>query len=224
MTPMAVSRQVGVITTTQEVNLFFPRVDDWTKYRVNPLVLVTGDGHTLADDVKEFKSWGIPYDLYCVNRSLIFFEEQVQHWAALDTEESVWFAEHCNPKVEPKQMVNRHTIGDTLGGYDFAWEQVNDWKREESKRFFIGNTAYFAVLTSFYMGYEKVVLAGCPLDNKAHFYEPSGMVGPEWTGMMYCQWMDFKMKNKNADLVKSMGGYSAFILGQATKEWASVIG
>ncbi len=221
ITPLTTSRKSGVIIPTLEVNLRYPKVEDWSIYRTNPLVLITGDGHTLAKDVKEFKSWGIPYDLYCTNRSLIFFDQQVDHWAALDVEESVWFAQYLNPKVEPNKRIHRHTIGDIVGGYDLCWEQVNDWKHEASKRFFIGNTAYFAVLTSLYMGYEKIIVAGCPLDNKPHFYESSDMVGPEWTGMMYCNWMDFKMKHKQAAQVKSMGEYSAFILGTATKDWAT---
>jgi hypothetical protein len=39
--------------------------------------------------------------------------------------------------------------------------------------------------------------------------------------MTFAQWMDFKMFVPEADRVRSMSKYSAFILGTATKEWAS---
>ena len=71
------------------------------------------------------------------------------------------------------------------------------------------------------MGYQKIVLAGMPLNHGKHFYEqdePENVVN--WIGLTYTQWMDFKMKiPEQADHVRSMSGYSAFILGQANKEW-----
>jgi hypothetical protein len=59
-----------------------------------------------------------------------------------------------------------------------------------------------------------------PLDTGPHFYEPEGTQGPLWTGLTFMQWMDFKTKVPEADRVRSMQGYSAFILGTATKGWS----
>ncbi len=69
------------------------------------------------------------------------------------------------------------------------------------------------------MGYEKVVLAGMPLDRSRHWYDPEGTEGPEWMGDVYTIWMSWKMKSPDAYKAKSLSGYSAFILGRATKEW-----
>jgi hypothetical protein len=52
------------------------------------------------------------------------------------------------------------------------------------------------------------------------WYEDEMEDGPNWNGWCYTQWMDFKIKVPEAAGVKSMGDYSAFILGKATKDWA----
>ncbi len=77
------------------------------------------------------------------------------------------------------------------------------------------------MLTAIKMGYEKVIMAGMPLNFDPHWYDPPETEGPQWGGFTYAQWMDFKMKHPQADKVRSMGSYSAFILGTATKEWVN---
>lgn len=224
ITPQTLSKKAGVIVKVEDIRLRNPPID-FNKYCTHPLVFITGDGDTLADDVKEFESWGIPHDLYCVNRSLIFFERQVDHWAAVDTEEGMWFSQNVNDKVERGRRILRHTIGDFPEAYDCFWEMVYEFDNDYQRRIFVGNTGYFAVLSALNMGYKKIVLAGMPLNHGGHFYEekkPENVVN--WTGLTYTQWMDFKMKRPDAESVRSMSGYSGFILGKATKEWASVNG
>lgn len=196
---------------------------DVTRYKRNPVVLITGDGKSLPGDVKEFESWGIPHDLYCVNRSLLFFERQVDHWAAVDVEESVWFTQYCTDKVRKERNVVRHTIGSQTHAFDVYWEMDYDFKNDYQRRVLTGNTGYFATLTALYMGYEAIVLAGMPLNMEPHWYEQDTEVGPNWNGWCYTQWMDFKMKVPEANQVRSMGGYSAFILGKADKGWLNGI-
>ena len=59
-----------------------------------------------------------------------------------------------------------------------------------------------------------------PLDSLPHWYEdPAVHAGPNWAGHVYRQWMDFAQKVPGAENVRSMSGYSAFILGEATKDW-----
>ena len=176
----------------------------------------------MIEDVKEFESWEIPHDLFCVNRSLIFFERQVDHWAAVDTEEGMWFSQNLNSKVQPDKRILRHTIGWFPEAYDCFWEMNFKPESEYQRRIFIGNTGYFAVLVAMAMDYQRLVIAGMPLNHSRHWYDkddPEEVVN--WTGITYTQWMDFKMKHPEADKVRSMSGYSGFILGKASKEWAS---
>jgi len=122
-------------------------------------------------------------------------------------------------KVIPKKDILRHTIGYIPLGFDVWWERNYAFTNDNQRRLFIGNTGYFATLTALFMGYEKIILAGMPLNCDPHFYDPEGATGPSWYPHTYMQWMDFKTKNPNADRVRSMSGYSAFIVGQATEAW-----
>ena len=189
---------------------------DLDNLRRNITVLVTGDGSCLAEDVKAFNEWAIPHDIYCVNRSMLFFEKPIHHWCAVDAEESMFFAQHLNIKIRPPgHQIYRHTIGVCPGAYNVFWEVDKNLENEYQSRLWAGNSGYFAVLTAVAMGYTNIILAGMPLDRNPHWYEPKEETGPNWIGATYTQWMDFKMQHPHAFKVKSMSGYSAFILGQA---------
>ena len=192
---------------------------DPTSLKNNPIVFITGDGNTLQKEAKEFESWGIPHDLYAVNRSLLYHQRQVDHWAAIDIEESCWFAQNVTWAQQQGKAIKRHTIGECSIAYDVYWQMDYPWENDFQRRVFVGNSGYFAVLTAIHMGYEKIVLAGMPLNMEPHWYEQDTEPGPHWRGLTYTQWMDFKMKSPHADKVRSLGGYTAFILGTATKEW-----
>lgn len=194
--------------------------EDWANFRESDTVLITGDGGCLAKDVNRFESWGANHDIFAVNRSLVFHQRQVQHWAAVDLEETVWFTQNITDAQCPEHQVYRHTIGDLPGAVDFRWEMVYEWENDYQQLVISGNSGYFAVLASIKMGYKKIILAGMPLDSTPHWYEdPSKNYGPNWAGHVYTQWMDFKMQVPGAERVRSMSGYSEFILGQATEDW-----
>ncbi len=191
------------------------------KYCKHDTVLVTGDGHTLPDDVRRFESWNIPHDVYCVNRSMLFFERPITHWGAVDSEESVWFSENVNRKIKPKgHRILRHCIGEMPMGHDIHWRAINFAEMNKiAKHLWTGNSSLLAILSSVEMGYKRIVLAGIPLDTKQHWYHPEGTEGPNWVGMVYRQWMDFKMEIPEAERVRSLSGYSQFIFGEPTREW-----
>jgi hypothetical protein len=220
--PPQVMRMKNHLTTIQSVSVVDPGpAGDVTKYPRHDTVLITGDGQSMIGDVTEFEGWGVPHDLYCVNRSLIYFERPVDHWAAIDIEESGWFAENVNFKVDPDGKLMRHTIGDGSFAYDVYWAMDIPPQVENTfvRRVLVGNTGYFAILTALKMGYRKVVVAGMPLNMERCWYEPEDADGPNWMGWMYVQWMDFKLNHPQADRVRSLSGYSKFILGEATKAW-----
>lgn len=201
-------------------------IDKWVKH---PTVLITGDAKSLAADTREFESWNVSHDLYAVNRSLVFHQRPVDHWAAVDVEECRWYAEHVTMDQFGEKPPIRHSIGiETkssefrgMGLFDVYWQMEYEWENDYQRYVFVGNSGYFAVLTAIKMGYQKIVIGGMPLDVNPHWYEPDTIPGPHWTGMTYMQWMDFAMKHPDHDKVRSMSGYSAFILGQATKEWVN---
>jgi hypothetical protein len=197
------------------------QVEDWSKHRHSDTVFITGDGHCLADDCRRFQSWNIDHDLFAVNRSLIFHQRQVTHWAAIDLEETVWFTQNITEAQMPNRRITRHTIGDLPDSVDFTWEMDYEWQDDNQRLVFIGNTGYFSVLISLIMGYKRVILGGMPLDSLPHWYEKTETPGPNWAGHVYRQWIDFKQQVPGAENVRSMSGYSSFILGEATRDWIS---
>jgi hypothetical protein len=209
-------RKARSITNVVKVKPIVPGLDV-NQLRSSDVCLITGDSKCLADHLKEFEAWGVPHDVYAVNRSLLMFQRPVQHWAAVDNEEAAWFMEYAGTFVDP-QNIAKHTIG-TCGGFDVFWEMDIEEENPHHKDLWPGNTGYFAILTALYMGYKKIIVAGMPLDRSPHFYDEEGADGPCWIGATYTQWMDFKMQIPEADKVRSMGGYSAFILGKADRSW-----
>lgn len=219
--PKATILNPNTIIKCERLKLLNDPPIQWERIRRNSKLAVVGDGNTMMDDVAEFESWGEPHDLYCVNRSLVYFKRQVDHWAAIDSEESAWFTQYVNPDVEPEKPILRHSIGYFPGAFDIWWEQDFPFTDEIQRRIWIGNTGYFAMLTGLHMGYSKIILLGMPLNHEPHWYERPSEPPPMWAGKAFTQWVDFKLGRPDAaEKVRSMSGpYSTFILGQADKAW-----
>lgn len=182
------------------------------------LVLITADGRTLPDDIREFLRWQIPHDVYCIGRSYLEYPGPIDHWGDVDCEASYSWAE--NLEAEPKNgRVLRHTLSDKKQrGFDVSWDIVGDIPWDTSDIMWHGSTALFAVLTCLEMGYEKIIMAGTPLDSKGHWYYPPENLGPRWTGETYQAWFEFA-ETERAKQVRSMSGYTKTLLGMPSKEW-----
>lgn len=184
----------------------------------HPVLLVTGDGRSLLDDLNRFGSWGIEHDVMAIGRSMTAYPGRVLHWANVDGADSVWWAEHLPLKNDGKFPI-RHTLGDCRG-YDVDWDIVDEvkWNREEV--LWHGSTALFAVYTALAMGYQNIILAGCPLDSKGHWFygDSPENTGPVWTGYSYQAWLEFA-KDPEASRVRSLSGYTAQIIGLAERSW-----
>jgi hypothetical protein len=218
-TPPATARQNDSLAFITRVKLIDKGID-WAKHRKHPFVFISGDAACIVQDIKDFESWAVPHDVYAINRSLLLWEKQVAHWCAIDAEESLWYSQYVPQRTFEEFPTLRHTIGDIHVGYDIHWDWGIKFANDVQGRIFIGNTGYLGVLSAIEMGYEKIVIGGMPLDRTRHFYEQDVVTGPNWAGPCYTQWMDFVMKEPEAaKKVRSMGGYSAFILGKATREW-----
>lgn len=193
---------------------------DFCKWRKSENVLVCGDGGTLPKDVQDFERFGVPHDVFCINRSLLYFQRPVNHWAAIDAEESTWFSENLTSAVVPPGgRVLRHTIGYCPMGYDVGWKVDQKFDNERQKDVWSGNSGYFGILAALKMGYKRVIVSGMPLNTDPHWYEDQSLPGPNWVGQTYRTWMDFKIEHPDAGRVRSMSGYSAFIFGGVTQSW-----
>lgn len=214
--------QMDVLPMITEVRpIWFEGMVDPKTFVKNEVVLITGDGHTLLDDLKRFDEMDVPHDLYCVNHSVKAVKRLVNHWTAIDSEEAMWLAENLpNEAVPEGHRMVRHVIGICPVGYDYFWE-IGKASSDDPKSLMLwcGSTAYFAVLSAIWMGYQKIILAGVPLDRGPHWYDPpDDLRSPKWVGEVYTTWMDFA-RMAEAKKTRSLSGYSAFILGEPTEEW-----
>lgn len=185
----------------------------------NPVLLVTGDGRSLLEDYDAFRQMNQPHDVAAIGRSIKVAGHPAGHWFNADGETAMAWAK----QVRAEYGVITHTLG-AVDGFDVDWDvEQPDYHYAtitNEKGRIHGSSAMFATLAGLAMGYEKVVLAGCPMDTNGHFYfEPTPeTLGPLWLGVDFAAWMDFSM-NGSADRARSMSGYTAYILGRADKKW-----
>jgi hypothetical protein len=109
-----------------------------------------------------------------------------------------------------------HTLG-VVGWFDCGWDITGcPWPADDVT--WHGSTALFAVIIGLAMDYQRVILAGVPLDSKGHWYFPEQTEGPIWTWQGYQAWFEFAM-NGHGNRVRSMSGYTKVILGEPTIKW-----
>lgn len=175
--------------------------------RDNDVALVTGDGKSFLDDMDNFLKLELKHDVFSIGRSVKFYPYIVKHWVNVDGADSKWWAEHL-PTKNNGQLPVRHTMGDCQG-YDVDWEVLDD-KLED--HVWHGSSSLFAVYIALHMEYPKIVLAGCPLDDKGHwFFEEE--ICHKWKEKDYQAWRDFA-KLPEAKRVESLSGMTKEILSE----------
>lgn len=180
------------------------------------VLLITGDGKSLIENIDEFISRGINHDVLCLGRSIQAYPGKVQHYAEVDADSCKWVIENLE-KNHPEKVnghIITHTLSDgTIPWIDIHWDLVeNPWQPDEV--LWHGSTALFAVLVGIEMGYEQIILAGVPMDSKGHWYFKDEDYGPRWTGESYQSWFEFARMDA-AKKVSSMSGYTKQLLGES---------
>lgn len=190
--------------------------------RYNDVILILGDGNSMPADLETFLSWDIKHDSGALGRAVRQYPSIangiVNHWFNADGETAIDWSQRL-----PEQTI-KHTLG-SVRGFDVDWDiKQPDYHHQDitgdSERSH-GSSAFFATLASLQMGYKKIVLAGCPLDTEGHYYFPNKnreTLGPIWLGFDFMTWLDFSSTDQ-AQGVRSLSGYTAIILGEATKDW-----
>jgi len=195
------------------------------EFNINPdLLLITGDGWSAIEDIKGFNEYELDYDIMAIGRSINLHNgHPVDHWANVDADCSVNWAENLPKVARDGNMPIRHTLGDCRG-FDVDWDIDGEIPWDISEIMWHGSTALFAVLAAFTMGYQKLVLAGVPLDSKGHWYWDENTQpqypDPPWSYQTYQAWFEFA-ETPEAKQVRSMSGYTRTLLGEPTQKWLS---
>jgi hypothetical protein len=188
--------------------------------RSHDTLLILGDGHWMFADMQTFLDWQIPHDVGSLGRSIKEYPGKVLHWFNADGDLSIQWAKN----LPNGNGTIKHTMGE-VEGFDVDWnidqpDYRNGEITGEGPTRMHGSSSLFATLAGLEMGYEKIILAGCPLDTEGHYYFPQSKetLGPIWLGFDFMAWIDFA-EMEEADKVRSMSGYTAKIIGKTTKEW-----
>jgi hypothetical protein len=183
--------------------------------RNHDTILILGDGQSMPADLKKFLQWNIPHDVGALGRAVREYPGTVDHWFNADGDLSIAWARDL-----PAETI-KHTMGE-VDAFDTDWDlEQPDYHNgtitnEGPGSRMHGSSALFATLACIEMGYQKIILAGCPLDTEGHYYFPQNKetLGPIWLGYDYMAWLDFA-EQPEAKRVASMSGYTAKILGTA---------
>lgn len=181
----------------------------------NRVALITGDGRCLQKDLDTFLMWETPHDVFAIGRSINVCPGRVKNWVNVDGPECINWAENL-PRKDNGKMPIRHTLGD-VRGYDVDWDIIDEvkWAPDEEVKWH-GTSSLFAVYVALALGYDKITLAGCPMDMKGHWFFPDD-TGPRWNGEEFMAWLEFA-KTPESKIVQSLSGYTKQILdGKCTK-------
>ena len=177
--------------------------------RHNDLLLITGDGRSLPDDLNRFKDKRLPHDVMCVGRSIKLIRGKVLHYVDVDADSDKWVLENLDKNHPDAGYPITHTMGN-VDWVDVGWDS-DDIPYDPDDVRWHGSTALFGCLIAREMGYRFVVLAGCPMDKEGHWYFPAEHKGPNWQYQDLAAWVHFK--GNGAKHVTSMSGLTRMILG-----------
>lgn len=169
--------------------------------RVSDACLIMGDGRSLPQDLMMVSP--SLFDVFTIGRSINYGDFKKHHWVNVDGADSKWWAEHL-----PAGII-KHSLGD-FPWYDVDWDVIEEEKKTNDTVWH-GSTSLFAVFIALAMGYKEIVLAGCPLDSKGHWWDGTNQPGPDWPGYSYQAWLDFA-RNPDSAKVRSLSGYTRQIL------------
>ena len=182
------------------------------------LALVCGDGRTLPAELQLFRTVGVKHDAFCCGRSLQCYIPFVS-WAPAVVN-YVWLDEemfsYARDQVE--SYIIRHSVF-----FDKKLRPAIDclWTDDDGKevKTWDGTSAFFALIMALQMGYERILLAGVPINNEAHWYEDENARGPEWNAETLRTWGRFRKRDDIKERVRSCSGYTQYLFGEPTIGW-----
>ena len=170
--------------------------------------MVLGSGRGVWEDLKGFnpKGWGI----VAVNTMGLFYRDRVDHIASLHPDEPNYWRDLRKPYFCDDSPVITHCNAGRNPNADHTWaiEGGNN-----------GTSGLFGVMLALALGYERVVLAGIPLDDSGHFYDPPDKLsGGFRSSFIRSEWIKTSQLFFH-DRVRSKSGWTREHLGEPDDQW-----
>jgi hypothetical protein len=166
-------------------------------------LLVIGSASGVWDDLKKVNP--DDYDLMGINHMMIHYPGRLDHGATLHSDHMPGFAffQGYEASNKPCQMMMTHS--------NFKNEWVKTvWPIHRDG----GTSGLFGVFIGLLMGYDKIVLAGCPCDDSRHFYDPPDFVYDAYArDTRLAEWTRANDEIFNGQ-VKSLSGRTKQLLGE----------
>lgn len=126
-------------------------------------LLVMGAGRCLWDDLLAVDHGQWRGDKMAVNLTGAFYDRAIHHWASLHSDRYASMIERYARQrgMRPEQVppIHDHKPG-RLARYVWGIDNLG------------GSSGLFAATIALCMGYAPIVLAGAPMDDSGHFYDP----------------------------------------------------
>lgn len=177
------------------------------------VVLVLGTARCVFDDLKEWKKIEPEaYDTMAICEAAQAFNG-FDHLATTEPGVAKKYRDIID-KADPPFRAVIHSSG-CGPAVDFVWSFSANG----------GTSSLFATQVALSLGYDLVVLAGCPLDSSGHFYDPPG--APTNPACLYdkpgfrhlrTDWKAAADELFGGD-VRSFSGFTKDVCGFPTKEW-----
>jgi hypothetical protein len=176
------------------------------------VLLIVGDGRFVLDDIDRFqKMCTIPFDTMCINYSYQLMPWPIQHFVAGDSHmEDMQAIAQAMPETVLKHCWNPHSKG-----FHVRWHRtgITGWD---------GTSANLGLKIGVSVGYLKIVLAGCPMDDSGNWYSPilkenDIKRGKNHKGHLW-KWTEIATRPVSR-LSRSMSGETAKLLGEPTTSW-----
>ena len=159
--------------------------------------LILGGAHCVFEDIEASQELFLPDVIIAVNDIGIYIEE-VDHWCTMHPDKmKVWIKQReAHGFKKPKMWTATHL---SIEGFT----SINSR----------GGGGILGVNLAKFLGATKIVLAGIPMTQNAHFNKKHGWM----EATMYRQfWRDEKSYSK---WVRSMSGWTKELYGLPTEEW-----
>ena len=180
----------------------------------NDILLIIGDGWNLLDDLERFIEFSVPFDLMSINYSseLLPASWPIHHFIAGDS--------HTQDMQNiAKGLADRGTLR-------HCWNRGSKhfdirWARNTSKGW-TGTTANLGLKIGIALGYMKMVLAGCPMDNNGNWYtkslpESDSKKNKDHTAHLW-KWTEIAGRPIGR-FIRSMSGNTAMLFGEPDNDW-----
>lgn len=172
------------------------------------VAFVLGGANTLFADLEAAFQLGLrPDTTIMTNDTARDWKTDVDHWVTLHTEKMVgWMAireEQGLPEAKHYWTSNTKTVPRE---HKAMYNYVTSWD---------GSSGLLGVTVALELGYSKIILCGIPLDKEAaHYFDDA-----PWPDAPRYRSAWTKRLSEMQGRVKSMGGYTARLLGQPDEDW-----